>query len=172
MASSRVTLAAIAAVLVAFAADLRADEAKTYRWVGEDGHIYSGPNPPPNGRGVIESPAATPKAAPAPSQPAAKPAVTPAEPRPSPRASSAPNDCKRWNNWLAARLYAKQRVAAIEQDIDRLNSDTDNYVQRNDSAHNAQVDGATASLKAAEDELDRIESDAIAAGVPQGCLND
>jgi len=42
--------------LAVFALALRAsgDEPKTYRWVGEDGHVYTTTTPPPNGKGLID----------------------------------------------------------------------------------------------------------------------
>ena len=155
---ARAVSLACAALALAWAAELRADEPKTWRWVGEDGHVYTTTTPPPNGRGAIESPS-----------PAA-----PAKARPKLAAKPVPGDggdlCDRYSDSVVRWRYAKQSVESAEQYLDALNSSTDDYVRQNDSYHFSQVDSATRRLESAEAELDRIESDLVHAGVPQNCL--
>lgn len=164
---------AIAALALALATEMRADDGKTYRWVGEDGRVYSGPNPPPNGRGVIESPASG--TAPAPAKPVAPAAavhpVTPQMPQTVPAApAQVEKTCGYYGDYIAAWRRAKTSVDAAEQTLDDLNSNTDDYVRQDDSWHIAQVNGAELRLKAAQERLDRAESIATQAGVPQKCL--
>jgi hypothetical protein len=164
---------AIIALALALATEMRADDGKTYRWVGQDGRVYSGPNPPPNGRGVIESSA--PATGPAPAKPVAPAGgvhpVTSPLPQALPAApAQVEKTCGYYEDYVSSWRREKTSVDAAEQRLDALNSNTDDYVEQNDSWHNAQVDGAELRLKAAQERLDRAESTAMQAGVPQKCL--
>jgi len=180
-------------LVVALAGAARADEAKVYRWVGEDGHVYTSTTPPPNGKGLIEvKPAPTPAAAAkAPPAAAAKDAPTPAStvslrqlllgaepPAPVTKPRAAPqtqpqtqtDECARYHSLVLEWRQASNSVESARAYVDSLQSQTDGYVRRNDSSYERQVDAAEQRLDAAEDELSRVEGQTQRAGVPQNCL--
>jgi uncharacterized protein DUF4124 len=173
----------LAAALV-WAAASRADDAKTYRWVGEDGHVYTSTTPPPNGKGLIDAPK------PQPAKQSAQPAApaTPSAPQPgvfpsyiaAPRApvpaapAPAGEDagCESHSELLARWRAAKQRVDYLDQSIDQMQSDTNSYMYRNDSSYLARLEAMERQSALAQDALSDVESRAQRAGVPMRCLGD
>src|SRR4029453_10638854 len=121
---------AAALLLAALAAGARADEPKVYRWVGQDGRVYTSNSPPKDGKGLIE--------APAPGKPAAAPRAVRAPARSS--LAGAPDSegdsCDRYAAYVANWREAQQPVESWEATIDRLESPTDGFVRRNDTAYN------------------------------------
>lgn len=178
------------ALVVTLAAVAGADEARVYRWVGEDGHVYTSTTPPPEGKGMIDpKPAPKPAAAKATPAAAAKPAPAPAstlslrqlllgaEPAaPAARPSVAPqtqtDECSRYRSLVLEWRQASSSVDSARAYVDSLQSDTDGYVRRNDSYYERQVDAAEQRLDAAEDRLSQVEGQTQRAGVPQGCLTE
>lgn len=171
-------------LLVTAASFAHAGEPKTYRWVGEDGRVYTSTTPPPNGRGVIDAQPATPAK---PRAPAAKPAAAmpPSSLRQIPsgnagsgatpaRASAGDgaSSCARYQGWVDQWRSATRAVAAAEESLDRLQSDTDRYVRRNDSYYETQIESAEARISRAEERLSQVESDATRAGAPQNCFTE
>ena len=155
-------------LLAALAAGARADEPKVYRWVGQDGRVYTSNSPPKDGKGLIEAPPQG-KAAAAPrSVPARIPARTsiPAAP------DSEGDSCARYAAYVASWRDAQQSVESWEATIDRLESRTDNFVRRNDTAYNDSLDRASQHLDEARDRASRIEAEGRAAGMPQSCLTE
>ena len=178
------------ALLGLLASRSRGDEPKIYRWVGEDGHVYTSTAPPPNGRGVIDAKSAPAKAmvVPAAEKPGEERAPSAAASRSrrpllSPNAASAAaqrpasaggdaSNCARYQSWADQWRLATRSVAAAEASLDRLQSDTDDYVRRNDSYYERQVTSAEDRLTRAQDQLRQVEDDAGTAGVPQLCMSD
>lgn len=179
------------ALSLALAGPGRADEPKTYRWVSEDGHVYTSTTPPPDGKGIIE---VTPVPAAKPAEPALEPAAEPdtaaqssalrrflagaAEERrtttPAPPASADGDelDCSRYQIYVDDWRIATRSLQAAQQNLESLQSDTDAYVRRNDSSYERQVDWAETRISQAEDRLRQVESDAARASVPQSCFTE
>jgi hypothetical protein len=160
----------LVSLLLALAGHARGDEPKTYRWVGEDGHVYTSTRPPPNGQGVIETPPA----------PGAKAESPPADPAPAaaPQASAEGRgegdggSCTRYSSWVEQWRRAARAVASAGESLDRLRSDTDRYVRRNDSYYEEQLESAEDRVFRAQERRSQIEDDAARAGVPQGCFTE
>ena len=161
-----ISVFAVAVLLAALAAGARADEPKVYRWVGQDGRVYTSNSPPKDGKGLIEAPPQG-KAAPAPRAVRA-PARTsiPAAP------DSEGDSCARYVAVVANWRDAQQSVESWEATIDRLESRTDNFLRRNDTAYNDSLDRANQHLDEARDRASRIEAEGRAAGMPQSCLTE
>jgi hypothetical protein len=180
---TRLSLALLTLGLV-LASHANADEPKVYRWVGEDGRVYTSTTPPPNGKGLIDSaPASKPKP-----EPEAKPADATAPRRtlrqiltgdsesvpvaPSTIATSDETSCARFRDFVDDWRKAKRAVEAAEASVDRLQSETDYYVRRNDSYYDRRLEAAEQAVSRAEERLNQVESDAADAGVPQKCFTD
>lgn len=168
----------LGALLGALAAGARADERKVYRWVGEDGRVYTSNTPPPGGKGLIDAPPAKPAPKPAAAAPrsVAVPRwiLAPAEdPRSLPAAPAPDADsCSRWGGVVAQWRDAQQSVASWEATIERLESRTDNFIRRDDTAYHASLDRANQHLDDARARADRIESEGRRDGMPQSCLTE
>jgi hypothetical protein len=155
-----VSVLTLSVLLGALAGAARGDEAKVYRWVGQDGRVYTSNSPPKDGKGLID-------VKPAPQ--AARPAL-PAVP-----ASEAPAEgelCAAYARYVLDWRDAQQSIASWEATIDRLESRTDNFVRRDDSAYNASIDRANGHLDEARERASRIEAEGRAAGMPQSCLSE
>lgn len=158
----------LVALLLALASQARGDEPKTYRWVGEDGHVYTSTGPPPDGRGAVETP-------PAPGAKAESPPANPA-PAAAPQASAEGrsdadgSSCARYASWVEQWRRAARAVESAEESLDRLQSDTDRYLRRNDSYYEEQLESAENRVSRTEEKRSQIEDDAARAGVPQSCF--
>jgi hypothetical protein len=178
------------ALSLALAGPGRADEPKTYRWVSEDGHVYTSTTPPPDGKGIIE---VTPVPAAKATAPALEPAAEPdsaaqssalrrflagaAEGRrtaaPAPASAGGDElDCSRYQIYVDDWRIATRSLEAAQQNLESLQSDTDTYVRRNDSSYERQIDWAETRIRQAEDRLHQVESDASRANVPQSCFTE
>src|SRR5262245_39976001 len=103
MSARVVPLLVVAFVCAAAASGARADEKKVYRWVGQDGHVYTSNSPPPDGKGLIDAPAPKPAAAPAPKRGilASPPPAAPA--RSAPEVSPADgSECARFDGYVTS----------------------------------------------------------------------
>ncbi|MFI5316613.1 MAG: hypothetical protein ACHQ6T_13005 [Myxococcota bacterium] len=164
-------------LLLLAAPQLRAGEPKTYRWVGEDGHVYTSTTPPPNGKGLIETaPAAA--APPVSPDPAAAPAAAAAAGPGAPAAAAAParaggdGPCARYESYVQTWRIATNSVEAAESALDALQSDTNDYVRRDDSYYEGRVETANRRVESAKRRLSQVESDAMRIGVPQNCFTE
>ena len=140
---------AVPLLLAALAGGARADEPKVYRWVGQDGRVYTSNSPPKDGVGLITAPART----------------------PAPAAPDADGDsCDRFGSYVASWRDAQRSVESWEATIDRLESRTDDFVRRNDTAYNDSLDRASQHLDEARERASQIEAEGRRAGMPQSCL--
>jgi hypothetical protein len=157
-----VSVLGLAVLLGTLAAAARGDEPKVYRWVGPDGRVYTSNAPPKDGKGLIEV------------KPA--PAAKPARPQlPAVPASEAPAEgelCSRFQGYVNEWRDAQQSIESWEATIDRLESRTDNFVRRDDSAYNASIERANEHLDEARERASRVEAEGRAAGMPQSCLSE
>jgi hypothetical protein len=160
---SRGAWIALLTLLLTAATRAQGDEPKTYRWVGEDGHVYTSTTPPPNGRGAIEV---------KPAQPATtkSPVARGATPAPVANGADGESPCAPYRSWVEEWRAATRVVEAAETSLDRLQSDTDDYVRRNDSYYETQLESAEDRVNRAQQRLSQVESDASRAGIPQSCF--
>ena len=192
MVRSRLARAFVLSLAV-FALALRAsgDEPKTYRWVGEDGHVYTTTTPPPNGKGLIDDaapapapvrPHAPPAPAPAPAAAHAAPAASAFPPYIKPRsdakavpAAPAPDTeaCQPYQDWVHSWRQARANAQAADARLDKVQDDDEHfYLSPNDSGHLDRVEGAQRAADAAHERESSIETEAHRAGVPQSCFSD
>lgn len=149
---------AVSLLLGALAAGARADEPKVYRWVGQDGRVYTSNAPPKDGKGLID---AQPQGGAAPA------------PRSIPAAPDADADsCGRFGAYVANWRSAQQSVESWEATIDRLQSRTDNFIRRDDTTYNESLERANQHLDEAREQASRLEAEGRAAGMPQSCLTE
>jgi hypothetical protein len=141
-------------ILLLAAASARADPAKTYRWIGQDGRVYTTTTPPPKGATLVEEKTAA-----------------PAKPKAKSSAADTPS-CGQYQELVDHWRSARRSLAAAEDRLDQLRSDTDDYVRRNDSYYETQIESAEARVRSAEDRVSELESDAARAGVPQNCFTE
>jgi len=163
MSSRVVGVLAASLLAAAVAAGARAEEPKVYRWVGQDGHVYTSNTPPPNGAGLIE-------AKPARQAPAAQRASVPNVP-----ASEAPAEgelCGRYDDYVRRWRGAQRTVESWEETIDRIQSRTDDFVRRDETTYTDSLDRANERLDEARERASRIESEGRAGGMPQSCLSE
>jgi hypothetical protein len=152
-------------LLLALASHARSDEPKTYRWVGEDGHVYTSTTPPPSGKGIIETKSVAPPAQ------AKSAAAKPATSAPAPASADGNgSNCARYQSWVDQWQLATRSVESAEESLDRLQSDTDSYLRRNDSYYETQLESAEDRVSRAQERLNQVEDDAKRAGVPQSCF--
>jgi len=154
MSSRVVGVVAVSLLVAALAAGARGDGPKVYRWVGQDGRVYTSNSPPPKGVAVID----------------AKPAPVPAVP-----ASEAPADgelCSRYGDYVDAWRSAQRSAESWEETIDRIQSRTDDFLRRDETTYTESLDRANARLDEARERASRIESQGRAAGMPQSCLTE
>lgn len=136
------------------AASAGAEQAKTYRWIGQDGHVYTTTTPPPKNATLVEDKTAA-----------------PAKPRAQPTAADIPS-CGQYQELVESWRSARRSLTAAEDRLDQLRSDTDSYVHRNDSYYETQIESAETRVRSAEDRVSELESDAARAGVPQNCFTE
>ena len=131
-----------------------------YRWVGQDGRVYTSNSPPKDGKGLIEAPpqgsATAPRSIPAPAR-----TSIPAAP------DSDGDSCGRFGAYVANWRSAQQSVESWEATIDRLQSRTDDFIRRNDTTYNESLDRANQHLDEARERASRLEAEGRAAGMPQ-----
>lgn len=176
MSSRAVSPLVVGLVCAALAWSASAEDGKVYRWVGEDGHVYTSNTPPPDGRGMIDAPPpapAKPAPAPAPARRSAPSAAPAAPARGAPDVAPAEGtDCARFDGYVTNWRKAQQSIADWEATIDRLESQTDGFMRRNDTAYSNSIDRANEHLEQARDRASQIEAQGRAAGMPQSCLSE
>jgi hypothetical protein len=153
-----ISVVAVALLVGALAAGGRAEEPKVYRWVGQDGRVYTSNAPPKDGKGLID---AQPQGSAAPA-----PGSIPAAPE------SDDDSCGRFGAYVVNWRSAQQSVESWEATIDRLQSRTDDFVRRNDTAYNESLERANQHLDEARERASRLEAEGRAAGMPQSCLTE
>jgi len=156
--SSRVTgFLGVSLLALLLAAAARADEPKVYRWVGPDGRVYTSNAPPKDGKGLIDGKPAPPAArAPEPGD------VSPAD----------GETCSHFAGYVSRWRDAQRSIESWEATVDRIQSRTDDFVRRDDSAYENSLDRANERLDLARESASRIESEGRAAGMPQSCLTE
>jgi hypothetical protein len=188
---SRVTSSLLVALLLgALAAGASADPHRSYRWVGQDGHVYETSTPPPNGVNAIESTSSAAKPAASAQTVGAWDAflgwlhqlwgsfmawVWGAEKRPAARRGVVAEqtlDCSRWADVISDWRRAQKSVEDAEQRLDQIQSRTDDFIRRDETAYDNSVSQATDAIERARDRVSQLEDQGQHAGMPQSCLTE